>query len=75
MTQFFQTPSNAGNAFALYGAAQSPRDTHSDIRSLMRSNGSNPHATSSRDSSAASISSSSSSQKCKSLKGLKNVFS
>ncbi|KDN38754.1 hypothetical protein RSAG8_09304, partial [Rhizoctonia solani AG-8 WAC10335] len=69
--QYFQNSSNSGNAFALYGAAQSPRDTHSEIRSLMRSNGSGP---SPRDSSAASISSSSSSQRGNSLKGLKNVF-
>ncbi|KAG9086615.1 hypothetical protein FS749_003526 [Ceratobasidium sp. UAMH 11750] len=76
-SQYFVGVTNSSNAFALYGAAQSPRDTHSDIRSLMRSNGSDPYsAHSSRGSSAASLASTSSSNKCKTIRGtLKNVFS
>lgn len=72
---FSAASSNSGNVFALYGAAQSPRDTQSDIRSLMRPNGSDPFASSSRDSSAASIASDASSRKGKNIRGtLKNVF-
>ncbi|KAF8608705.1 hypothetical protein BDV93DRAFT_518774 [Ceratobasidium sp. AG-I] len=73
--QYFAASSNSGNVFAMYGAAQSPRDTQSDIRSIMRQNGSAPSSSSSRDSSSASIASDASSRKGKNIRGtLKNVF-
>ncbi|QRV94064.1 hypothetical protein RhiJN_22082 [Ceratobasidium sp. AG-Ba] len=68
MSQYFAGPTNSGNAFALYGAAQSPRDTQSELRSLMRPNSSDSYsAQSSRGSSAASLASSSASAKCKTI--------
>ncbi|KAG9127519.1 hypothetical protein FRC07_012806 [Ceratobasidium sp. 392] len=66
-SQYFTGSGNANNAFALYGAAQSPRNTHSDLRSLMRPNGSDPYSAQSSRASSASLASSSS-NKCKNIR-------